>query len=54
MKRMPFTAVGLLLMTVGTLLADSEMILIPIMIMAVGAILAMTGKKRGEQDEQDY
>ena len=54
MKRMPFTAVGLLLMAVGTVLADSEVILIPIMIVAVGAFLVMTGKKRGEQDEQDY
>ena len=54
MKRMPFTAAGLLLIAIATVLADSENIIIPIMIMAVGAFLAMTGKKRGEQDEQDY
>ena len=52
MNKMPFTAAGLLLMAIGTVLADSQNIWIPIMIMAAGALLTMTGKKRGEQDEQ--
>lgn len=53
MKRMPiYTAIGLILMLIGTALADIETILIPVAIMATGALLAMLGKKRGEQDEQ--
>ncbi len=54
MKRMTFTGIGLLLMAIGTVLADSECILIPIAFMTVGAAFALCGKKRGEQDEQNY
>ena len=54
MKRMTFTSIGLLLIALATTLADSENLLIPIVIMATGALFALLGKKRGEQDEQDY
>lgn len=54
MKRMTFTSIGFILMAIATTLADSECLLIPIAIMTVGALLALYGKKRGEQDEQDY
>lgn len=51
MKKMKFTAAGLLLIFLASTMADSEKLIIPIVIMAAGAALVLIGKKRGEQNE---
>lgn len=51
MKMKKTAAAGIMLVFIGSTLADSENLLVPLLIIAVGAALVLIGKKRGELNE---
>lgn len=51
MKKIKFTSAGILMIFIGSTMGDSENLLAPLLIIAVGAALVLIGKKRGELNE---
>ena len=48
-----FSRIGILILILGLTMADSECLLIPVAVMALGAVLIKIGYMRGELEEDN-
>lgn len=46
------TKLGLIFVSLGAMMGDSECLVIPLIVIAIGIALVKAGKRRGEQDEE--